>query len=77
MIDIAAMTPAQIREAAIGAVLREVGPVGLVYLLRDGVAAGGDFLRDREKHLPKYDTLDDLLDAIAREGAPENRDGSS
>ena len=80
MIDTRKLTPAQIRHAAIQAVIREVGVVGLVRLLRDELPSNGNYMMDRDVILPHFESVDDLLDAIAREGAskvssdPQDRD---
>jgi hypothetical protein len=65
------MTPAQIRRAAIEAVVREVGVVGLIRLLRDELPGAGDYVVDREKWLPKFDSVEALMDAIAKGGAAD------
>jgi len=71
MIDTSNLTPAQIRRAAMDAVIREVGVVGLIRLLRDEVPGSGDYVKDREELLPRFDSIQALMEAVAREGAPE------
>lgn len=66
--DTSKMSPAEIRRAAMEAVVREVGATGLVCLLRDGTVGTGNYVTDREKWLPAFDTSDALMDAISREG---------
>jgi hypothetical protein len=71
MIDTRQMTPAQIRRATMDAVVREVGVVGLVRLLRDETPGSGDYVVDREKWLAAFGSVEALMDAIAKEGAPD------
>jgi hypothetical protein len=70
VIDTRQMTPAQIRRVAMDAVVREVGVVGLVRLLRDEMPGSGDYSVDREKWLPAFGSVEALMNAIAKEGAP-------
>ncbi len=72
MIDTSKMTPAQIRRAAMDAVIREVGVVGLIRLLRDEIPGSGNYIEDREAVLPKFDSVDQLIETLAKEGAPES-----
>lgn len=67
MIDTRGMTPAEIRKAATEAVIREVGVVGLVELLRDEHPGSGDYVFDREKWLPEFGSTRELFEAIERD----------
>ena len=69
MLDTTKFTPAQIRRAAMEAVIREVGVVGLVRLLRDEIPGSGNYAEDREAFLPKFESMDDLMKTIGVEGA--------
>lgn len=73
MIDTRHMTPAQLRHAAREAVVREIGVTGLVRLMRDAAPGTGDYVVDREKWPPKFDSVESLMEIIAKEGAPEAR----
>ena len=78
MIDIRKMTPAEVRRAAMEAVVREVGVAGLIRLLRDQVPGSGNYVVDREKWLPQFQSVEEMMDTLAREGAPEPaRDASA
>jgi len=67
------MTPAEIREAAHDAIVRELGVVGLIRYLQDTSMGSGDYTRDRHQWLDKYKNLDDLWADIeaARERDPQ------
>lgn len=54
------MTPAQIREAAHEAIIREMGVTGLIRYLQDQSLGSGNYVQDRWKWLPKYETVDQL-----------------
>ena len=71
MIDTRNLTPSQIRRVAVDAVVREVGVVGLVRLLRDEVPGSGDYANDRDALLPRFDSIEALMKTVAEEGAPE------
>jgi hypothetical protein len=55
------MTPAQIREAAHSAILKELGVVGLVRYLQDQSMGSGDYTRDRLNWLPEYQSVDEMM----------------
>lgn len=65
------MSEVEIKRAAMRAVMREVGVAGLVLFLRDRLPGSGDYVVDREKWLPEFDTDEEFLEALAREGQPE------
>lgn len=67
MIDTRGMSATEIRKAAMEAVLREVGVVGLVELLRDENPGSGDYVFDREKWLPEFGSVRELFEAIERD----------
>jgi len=71
MIDTTNMTPAQIRRAAMEAVIREVGVSGLLLLLRDERPGSGDYLAERDALRPHFESMDTLMKAVAAEGAPQ------
>jgi len=66
------MSPAEVRRAAMDAVVREVGVVGLIRLLRDESPGTGDYVSDRKKWLPEFDSVEAMMEAIKKEGAPKS-----
>jgi hypothetical protein len=68
--SIADMTPAQIREAAHEAIVREIGYAGFIRYLQDTSLGSGDYTRDRWNWLPRHDSAEDFwkdADAAAAE----------
>lgn len=51
--DTGKMTPAEIREAAYQAIVRELGPSGLFRFIQDFTLGNGDYVKDRRGFLPK------------------------
>lgn len=72
MIDTRQMSPSEVRRAAMDAVVREVGVVGLIRLLRDESPRTGDYVSDRKKWLPEFDSVESMMEAIKKEGAPKS-----
>ncbi len=72
MMDIRNMSPAEVRRAAMRAVVREVGAAGLARLLTDESAGSGNYVTDRKQWLPEFSTNEEMMDTIAREGAPQH-----
>jgi len=67
------MTPAQIREAAHEAIIREMGVTGLIRYLQDQSLGSGNYVQDRWKWLPKYETVDQLwndMEASTKDDKP-------
>ncbi len=56
------MTPAQIRDVAHEAIIREMGVTGLIRYLQDQSLGSGNYVQDRWKWLPKYESVDQLWD---------------
>lgn len=77
MIDTSRMTPAEVRRAALRAVVREVGAAGLVAVLGDARPGRGDYTAERREWLPEFASTSDMLDAVAREGAPSDLPAAS
>lgn len=70
------MTTAEIREAAIDAILRELGPVGLIRFMQERTPGSGDYVKDREAWRPKFDTMDELLADIEKWEEKQGRAGT-
>lgn len=70
MIDVFTATPAEIREAALAAVARELGPVGLARFLNLYETGHGDYSAEREAILGDP-TVDELFDEIRRRRATD------
>jgi hypothetical protein len=51
--DTGKMTPAEIREAAYEAIVRELGPSGLFRFIQDFSLGSGNYVKDRRDFLPK------------------------
>jgi hypothetical protein len=58
------MSPAEIREAATRAIIRQVGLVGSIRFMQDLVPGQGDYTRDRWKWLNRDQPLEELVAAI-------------
>ena len=71
MIDTSKLTTGQIRRAGMDAVVREVGVVGLVRLMRDDGPLQGNYATDRDTLRPQFESVDAMMEALTREGAPE------
>ena len=76
MRSIDGMTPAQIREAAHDAIIRELGVSGLISYLHDQSLGSGDYTRDRHQWLPEYGDVDEMFADLQAQLAA-NRDKSS
>ena len=61
-------TPAQIRERGIEALVKALGPVGMVRFLQQFDMGSGDYTRDREEWL-KGLTVDQVVGEIKRRRA--------
>lgn len=57
------MTPAQLREKGIEALVKALGPVGMVRFLQQFDIGSGDYTRDREKWLKDL-TVHDVVEEI-------------
>jgi hypothetical protein len=64
------MSPAQLRRAAREVVVRELGVTGLIRLWRDVAPGSGDYTLDRGNWLPEFDSVEAMMQVIAKEGAP-------
>ena len=62
------MTPAQIRESAHDAIIRELGVVGLIRYLQDQSLGSGNYVQDRWNWLPKYKSADQLWSDLDAHG---------
>ncbi len=58
------MTLAEIREAAIGAILRELGPIGLARFMQQQSPGSGDYVKDREAWRPEFETTAEMKAAV-------------
>jgi len=58
------LTPAELRKAAMGAIVREVGADGLVRFLQDESLGSGDYVVERKKLLREYPTAADVFAGI-------------
>lgn len=56
--DTGKMTPAEIREAAYEAIVRELGPSGLFRFIQDFSLGSGNYVKDRRDYLPKGNVRD-------------------
>lgn len=65
MIDVFTATPAEIRQAGLAAVARELGPVGLARFLQLYETGEGDYTAERRALLGEP-TVDELMDQIGR-----------
>jgi len=70
MTNIANLTTEQIRQRAMRAVLREVGPAGLALLMAEGGPKCGDYTAERDPDASEFATLEELIEACKREGDP-------
>jgi len=70
MIDIANLAAEQIRQRALRAVVREVGHAGLAIFLAEGGPKSGDYTAERDPNCSEFETMEEFLDAIKREGDP-------
>lgn len=70
MMDTRKMAPAEIRRAAMRAVIREVGAAGLARLLHDEIPGRGNYQTDREQWLPEFASIEEMMKLIEAEGAP-------
>ncbi len=59
------MTPAQIRITGLAALMRELGPVGMVRFLQQFEAGYGDYSRERHQWLDQWD-LDALIGTLRK-----------
>lgn len=64
MKSVSNMTPAQIREAAHEAIIREIGVTGLIRYLHDQSLGSGDYTRDRHTWLPDYKSPEEMFSDI-------------
>jgi hypothetical protein len=62
------MTPAQLRRAGLAALIRELGPIGMVRFLQQLETGSGDYSAERHM-LPEPDSVTALAEQIRREGA--------
>jgi hypothetical protein len=62
------MTPAQLRRAGLTALIRELGPIGMVRFLQQLETGSGDYSAERHL-LPGPDCVTALAEQIRREGA--------
>ncbi len=53
--DVRTMTPAQIRHAGLEALVRELGPAGMLLFLQQFELGSGDYTRDRHQWLDQID----------------------
>lgn len=60
------MTPAQVREAAHEAIIKELGVSGLVRYLKDQSLGSGDYTRDRHAWLPAFTSSEELFGDLER-----------
>jgi len=58
------MTPAEIREAALRAIMRELGPVGLARFMQQQSNGSGDYVKDREAWRPEYESDEEMKAAV-------------
>lgn len=61
------MTPAELRKAAIDAIVREVGVVGYIRFMQDVTHGSGDYAVDRDAWLPLNKPIRELVKEIERE----------
>jgi hypothetical protein len=67
--DPAKVPIAELREIAYQAVIDRIGVVGYVRLMQSQREGVGDAVADREKLIPATETIGELMEIIAREGA--------
>lgn len=70
------MTPAQIRQAAHQAIIREIGVAGLVRFLSDQSLGSGDYTRDRWQWLSDYESADALIEDVRNTVGKTQKDTS-
>jgi hypothetical protein len=58
------MTPAQIREAAHDAIIRELGVSGLIRYLQDNSLGSGNYTRDRHTWLKEFGSPEEMFEDI-------------
>jgi hypothetical protein len=58
------LSPAEIREAATRAIIREVGLVGYIRFMQDLAPGQGDYTRDRWNFLPKAKPIEEWIEEI-------------
>jgi len=65
------MSPEQIRAAGMRALLRDLGPAGLIRFLQQFEAGAGDYSKDRHEWLPASD-VKDLASQIRASRKPQD-----
>jgi hypothetical protein len=60
------LTHQQLRTAAHDAIARELGVVGLIRYLRDSRRGEGNYVEDRKRWLPEYESVDQLWEEMER-----------
>ena len=72
--DTGKMTPAEIREAAYEAIVRELGPSGLFRFIQDFSLGSGNYLKDRRDFLPKGNVRDLARKIRDRRGSASSKE---
>jgi hypothetical protein len=61
MKSVSKMSPADLREAAHEAIIRELGVAGLMRYMREQSLGNGDYTRDRDTLLPDYKSAEEVF----------------
>jgi hypothetical protein len=72
--DTGKMTPAEIREAAYEAIVRELGPSGLFRFIQDFSLGSGNYVKDRRDFLPKGNVRDLARKIRDRRGSASSKE---
>ena len=64
MKSVSDMTPAELRQAAHDAIIRELGVSGLMRYLQDNSLGSGDYTRDRHQWLTRHQSAQELFTDI-------------